>query len=86
MSQPEDAKSLESYVKGELALLTAAAQWKSLGSVVGKIAVSVDNDVVHFRVPLTVEDLNLLVSALDPGTMPAQDSAPPTPGSGSGPS
>jgi len=86
MSKPEDAKSLESYVKGELALLTAAAQWKSLGSVVGKITVSVDNDVVHFRAPLTVEDLNQLLSALDGGTPPAQDSAPPTPGSGSGPS
>lgn len=84
MGKPEDAKSLESYVKGELALLTAAAQWKSLGSVVGKITVTVDNDVVNFRAPLTIEDLNLLLSALDGGTMPAQDSAPPTPGSGSG--
>jgi len=84
MGKPEDAKSLESYVKGELALLTAAAQWKSLGSVVGKITVTVDNDVVNFRAPLTIEDLNLLLSALDGGSMPAQDSAPPTPGSGSG--
>jgi hypothetical protein len=84
MSKPEDAKSLESYVKGELALLTAAAQWKSLGSVVAKITVSVDRDVVHFRAPLTVDDLNLLLSALDGGSTPAQDSAPPTSGSGSG--
>jgi hypothetical protein len=85
MSKPEDAKSLESFVKGELALLTAAAQWKSLGSVVGKITVTVDSDVVRFRAPLTVEDLNQLLSALDGGTTPAQDSAPPNPGSGSGP-
>jgi hypothetical protein len=84
MSKAEDAKSLESYVKGELALLTAAAQWKSLGPVVGKIKVAVDGDVVHFRAPLTVDDLNLLLSALDGGSTPAQDSAPPTSGSGSG--
>lgn len=85
MSKPEDASNLKSYVKGELALLTAAAQWKSLGSVVGKITVTVDHDVVHLRAPFTVEDLNQLLSALDGGTPPAQDSAPPTPGSGSGP-
>jgi hypothetical protein len=84
MATPEDAKSLESYVKGELALLTAAAQWKSLGGVVGKITGSTDRDVVHFRAPLTVEDLNLLLSALDGGKTPAQDAAPPTSGSGSG--
>jgi len=87
MSTVADAKSLESYVKSELALLTAAAQWKSLGSVVGKISVAAENDVVQFRVPLTVDDLNQLLSALDGGSTPAQDSAPPTPvgpGSGSG--
>jgi len=85
MAKPDDAKSLESFAKGELALFTAAAQWKSLGSVVGKITVAVDNEIVHFRAPLTVDDLNQLLSALDGGSPPAQGSAPPTPGSGSGP-
>lgn len=84
MATPEDAKSLESYVNAEKALLSAAAQLKSLGPVVAKVSVTVDNEVVRFRVPLTVEDLNLLLSALDGGTPPPQDSAPPTPGSGSG--
>jgi hypothetical protein len=84
MTKPDDAKSLESYVKGELALLTAAAQWKSLGPVVGKVTVAVDSGVVHVRAPLAVEDLNLLLSALDGAKPPAQDSAPPTPGPGSG--
>jgi hypothetical protein len=84
MSRAEDAKSLESYVNSELALLTAAAQLKSLGSVVAKVAVTVENEIVRFRVPLTVDDLNLLLSALDGGGAPAQDSAPPSPGSGSG--
>jgi hypothetical protein len=84
MATPEDAKSLESYVNAEKALLSAAAQLKSLGPVVAKISVTVENEVVRFRAPLTVEDLNLLLSALDGGTPPPQDSAPPTPGSGSG--
>lgn len=85
MPSPADAKALESYAKGELALLTAAAQWKSLGSVVGKITVASDKEIVQFRAPLGNEDLNQVLSALDGGSMPAQDSAPPTPGSGSGP-
>ena len=84
MSTTQDAKNLESYVKGELALLTAAAQWKSLGSVVAKVTATVDDDVVRFRAPLAVDDLNQLLSALDGGSTPAQDSAPPTSGSGSG--
>jgi hypothetical protein len=79
MTRADDAKSLESYVKAELALLTAAAQWRSLGPVVGKITVASQSDTVHLRVPLTVEDLNLLLSALDGGKPPAQDSAPPAP-------
>jgi hypothetical protein len=85
MANPDDAKSLELYVKGELALLTAAAQWRSLGPVVGKITATVENDVVRFRAPLTIDDLNLLLSALDGGGLPAQDSAPPAPGSGAAP-
>jgi hypothetical protein len=84
MSKPEDAKSLESYVKGELALLTAAAQLKSLGPVVAKVNVTVENELVRLRLPLTVDDLNLLLSALDGGGSAAQDSAPPAAGSGSG--
>lgn len=85
MAKPEDAKALESFARGELALLTAAAQWKSLGAVVGKVTLAVENEIVHFRAPLSVDDLNQLLSALDGGSTPAQDSAPPTPGSGSGP-
>ncbi|HET7499587.1 MAG TPA: hypothetical protein VFK02_01245, partial [Kofleriaceae bacterium] len=40
MAKPDDAKSLESYVNAERALLTAAAQLKSLGPVVGKVTVA----------------------------------------------
>ncbi|HEX7843429.1 MAG TPA: hypothetical protein VF469_38415 [Kofleriaceae bacterium] len=84
MNASDQAKNLESFVKGELALLLAAAQWKSLGSVVGKLSVTVDDAVVQFRATLTVEDLNLLLSALDGQSTPEQDRAPPHPGSGSG--
>lgn len=83
MATAADAKSLESYVKGELALLTAAAQLKSLGKVVAKVAVSVDNDVVQLKAPLTLDDLNQLLSALDGGGPSAQDSAPAPSGPGS---
>jgi hypothetical protein len=84
MNQPDQAKALESYVKGELALLTAAAQLRSLGSVVGKIAVATDGNVVQFRAALTVDDLNHLLSALDGESTPPQNRAPPQPSPGSG--
>ncbi|HEY6173551.1 MAG TPA: hypothetical protein VIX73_03865 [Kofleriaceae bacterium] len=83
MKTAEQAKSLESYVKSELALLSAAAQLKSLGSVVGKLELSTEDSVVHFRIALTVADVNQLLSTLDVASMPAQDRAPaPSPGSG----
>lgn len=84
MTTSEQAKSLESYVKGELALLTAAAQLKSLGSVVGKLGVTSDGSVVQFRATLTVEDLNLVLSALDGASTPAQDRPPSHSGADSG--
>jgi hypothetical protein len=84
MNQPDQAKALESYVKGELALLTAAAQLRSLGSVVGKVAVSSDGNVVQFRAPLTVDDVNHLLSALDGDSTPPQNRALPQPSPGSG--
>jgi hypothetical protein len=83
MATPEQAKSLESYVKGELALLIAAAQLKSLGALVGKLTVAADDSRVQFRAALTNADVNLLLSALDGETPPTQDRAPaPSPGSG----
>jgi hypothetical protein len=84
MNQPDQAKALESYAKDELALLTAAAQLKSLGSVVGKVTVTADANVVQFRAALTVDDLNRLLSALDGDSAPPQDRAPPQPSPGSG--
>lgn len=83
MNQPDQAKALESYVKGELALLTAAAQLRSLGSVVGKVAVAADGNVVQFRAALTNDDVNHVLSALDGESTSPQNRAPqPSPGSG----
>jgi hypothetical protein len=85
MATAQDAKTLESFVKSELALAVAAAQWKSLGPVVAKISAAAEAEIVHFTAPLTIEDLNQLLGALDGASPPAQTSAPPTPGSASGP-
>lgn len=84
MAQPDQAKALETYVKGELALLTAAAQLKSLGSVVGKVTVTAEDNIVQFRAALTVDDLNHLLSALDGDSPPPQNRAPSQPSPGSG--
>lgn len=84
MTTPDQAKKLESFVEQVLPLLAAAAQWKSLGSVVGKLGVSVDGAIVQFRATLTRDDLNQLLSALDETSTPAQDRAPPHPGADSG--
>lgn len=84
MTTPDQAKKLESFVEQVLPLIAAAAQWKSLGSVVGKLGVSVDGAIVQFRATLTRDDLNQLLSALDETSTPAQDRAPPHPGADSG--
>jgi hypothetical protein len=84
MNQPDQAKALESYVKSELALLTAAAQLKSLGSVVGKVVVTADANIVQFRAALTVDDLNHVLAALDDSSTSPQNRAPPQPSPGSG--
>jgi hypothetical protein len=79
MPSPEDAKQLESYANGELPLWIAAAQLKSLGTFVNKFKIVVENEVVHFRLALTTEDLNVLLSALDDGGKAAQDVPPSGP-------
>ncbi len=79
MPTADDAKQLESYANTELALWVAAAQLKSLGSVVAKLQIVDEKEVLHFRIALTTDDLNQLLSALDEGGKPAQDVPPPAP-------
>lgn len=83
MASAADAKTLESFAKGQLALMAMAAQAKSLGRVVDKIAISAEGDLVRFRATLDMDEVNLLISALDGGGGSEQDSPPTAPGSGS---
>jgi hypothetical protein len=88
MTSDQDAKTLESFAKTQLGLMAMAAQAQSLGKVVNKITISAEKQVVRFKAALGVEEVNLLISALDGGGVTAQDSPPaPDPGSaaGSGP-
>ncbi|HSD86367.1 MAG TPA: hypothetical protein VLB44_02595 [Kofleriaceae bacterium] len=83
MGSPADAKTLESFAKSQLSLMAMAAQVKSLGRLVDKVAISTDDSIVHFKADLGMDEVNLLISALDGGAPPAQGSPPPAPGSGS---
>ena len=82
MASAKDAKTLESFAKGQLALLAMAAQAKSLGKVVDKVSIVADAEIVRFKAALGVEEVNLLISALDGGG-PAEQDSPPNAGSGS---
>jgi hypothetical protein len=85
MASEADAKTLESFAKAQLGLMAMAAQAKSLGKVVDKVTISAEKQVVRFKAALTVDDVNLLISALDGGGVTAQDSPPATePGSAAG--
>jgi hypothetical protein len=84
MESPEDAKQLESLVNVNLVPLSWAAQVKSLAKVVKKLSVSSKGPTVRFSAPLTMDDVNRLLSALDADRAPAQDS-PPAGGSASTP-
>ncbi|HWU88004.1 MAG TPA: hypothetical protein VN253_12045, partial [Kofleriaceae bacterium] len=76
MGSAEDAKKLESLVNLNLTSLTWAAQGRSLGTVVKKLTVAVRGSEVQFSLPLTMDDVNHLLSALDGDGPPAQDSPP----------
>ncbi len=78
MATPADAKIIESMAKSELALLVAAAQLKQLGGIVNKLTARTDGAVVRLRLELATEDINTLLSVLDPPAKAAQ-SPPPTP-------
>ena len=85
MASAEDAKQLELLANINLTGLTWAAQFASAAKVVKKLSVAAQGDHVRFAVPLTMDDVNHLLSALDGGEPPAQDS-PPRGGSASSPS
>ena len=76
MSDEASAKTLESWAKNELAVVGMAAQLKSLGSIVGKVSVIAQQSTVHFRVVLTMDEVNQLLSVLDEKPAPEQGSPP----------
>jgi hypothetical protein len=83
MASAADAKTLESFAKAQLGVMAMAAQAKSLGKIVDKVQISTDNDTVRFSADLGMEEVNLLISALDGGAPNEQISPPPASGSGS---
>jgi len=82
MATAADAKTLESFAKTQLVMLAAAAQAQNLGWVVDRMQISVEGEVVRFRVALDLGEVNQLISVLDGQAAAAQDS-PPATGSGS---
>jgi hypothetical protein len=76
MANEQDAKTLESFAKTQIGVMAMAAQAKSLGTIVDKVTISADKQVVRFKAPLSAKDVNLLISALDGGGITAQDSPP----------
>ncbi|MBA3462376.1 MAG: hypothetical protein H0T46_20610 [Deltaproteobacteria bacterium] len=82
MGSVDDAKGLESFANTELKLVAMVAQMKSLGSIVAKIQVQSEGTVVRFRAPLSVDDVNTLLSVLD--EKPASEQVSPPPGESPG--
>jgi hypothetical protein len=79
MANDKDAKTLESFANMNKGLLGYAAQAKSLGKLVDKVAIAADGPLVRFSVDLGLDEVNQLVSALDGGGSAAQDSPPAKP-------
>ncbi len=84
MDSPEDAKQLESLANINLVGFSWAAQLAALAKIVQKVSVEAKASRVRLSVPLTMEDVNRVLSALDGNQAPAQDS-PPAGGSASSP-
>jgi hypothetical protein len=83
MANADDAKQLESQIKAQLAMLVMVAQAKSLGPLVQKVKLAVDGNTVRIAAILSMDDVNHVLSMLDGGAPPAQDSPPPIPSPGS---
>jgi len=84
MASPADAKTLESWTSNQKRLIEAAVQGKALAQVVHKFAISTENEILRLRANLNMDDLNHVLSVLDPSPAPAQSPTPPaSAGSGS---
>ena len=74
-----DAKTLESFVKGNLGLAAMAAQVKGMQKVVEHIGISSEGASVKLVAKLDMDDVNQLISTLDAGGSAKQDSPPSSP-------
>lgn len=79
MASDADAKELESITNTQKGLFAMAAQMKSLGQVVTKVTIQATGNIVWFRAPLSMQDVNDVLSALDAKGRPKQDSPPVDP-------
>lgn len=85
MANNNDAKELESYGKTQLGLMGMAAQAKGMGSLVDRIAITADQNLVRFKATLDPDDVNHLISVLDGGEGSAQVPLPSGSAGSSGP-
>lgn len=85
MASTEDAKQLESLTNDQKKFIAMAAQARSLGKVVNKVTIQTAGTITWFRAPLTMADVNSLLSALDGDGSSEQDSPPATPGGSNAP-
>jgi hypothetical protein len=76
MESAEDAKQLASLLNVNVVGMSWAAQAASLARIVQKISIKAQGDRVQVSAPLTMDDVNRVLSALDGGGAAAQDSPP----------
>ena len=84
MATPDDAKQLESLLTTQKGLIAIAAQLKSLGPVVDRVKIVAERNVLRFRAPLSMDDVNHVLSVLDAPKPAQQDSPPASPSAGAG--
>jgi hypothetical protein len=79
MATAEDAKQLETFTNEQKKVFVMVAQARSLGSLVQKVGIQAGANIVRFRAPLDMDDVNHLLSMLDGKAPAAQDSPPAAP-------
>jgi hypothetical protein len=76
MATSEDAKQLESFTNDQKKIFVMIAQQRSLGTLVNKVGIQAGANIVRFRAPLDMDDVNHLLSMLDAKGGAEQDSHP----------
>jgi hypothetical protein len=79
MQSEGDAEALVTFARGELDMITMAAQGMGLGPVVAKVKVERKGAEAQFRVTLNDAEVKQVLAAIDRGGGSGQDAQPPTP-------